>query len=267
MDTAHPTTGALAKKLAGILSQTGRLKKEGHNEHFNYDFITESTLSGAVRDLLAAAGVFLFTSVISQEVREIVQPGKQEQGERRTLLTLVTTEHTFVDGDSGESFTVKSQGHSLDNGDKGVYKAITGAVKYALYKNFLFPTGDDPEIANEAGDGGYGGARTAAPRPAPRAEGVRNPPAAPVAQATLPGVPRDPGVGQEGPAVPGGRWEIVVVHFGKNKGIKLGDLDQNSLSWYAYQWEPKPFGPQNRISDQDRLLRKALDLYLDSQGR
>jgi hypothetical protein len=265
MDTAHPMTGALAKKLAGILSQTGRLKKEGHNEHFNYDFITESTLSGAVRDLLAAAGVFLFTSVISQEVREIVQPGKQEQGERRTLLTLVTTEHTFVDGDSGESFTVKSQGHSLDNGDKGVYKAITGAVKYALYKNFLFPTGDDPEIANEAGDGGYGGARTAAPRPAPRAEGVRNPPAAPAAQATLPGVPRDPGVGQEGPAVPGGRWEIVVLHFGKNKGIKLGDLDQNSLSWYANQWEPKPYN--GKISPQDLLLRKALNLYLDSQGR
>ena len=36
----------------------------------------------------------------------------------------------------------------LEVGDKGVYKAITGAVKYIFMKNFLIPTGDDPEKDN-----------------------------------------------------------------------------------------------------------------------
>ncbi len=34
-------------------------------------------------------------------------------------------------------------------GDKGTYKAITGATKYALMKTFLLETGDDPEVASD----------------------------------------------------------------------------------------------------------------------
>src|SRR5699024_6730814 len=37
-----------------------------------------------------------------------------------------------------------------DAGDKAVYKAITGATKYALMKVFMIPTGDDPEQDYEA---------------------------------------------------------------------------------------------------------------------
>jgi hypothetical protein len=35
-------------------------------------------------------------------------------------------------------------------GDKGIYKAITGANKYALLKPFLLETGDDPEVGSDA---------------------------------------------------------------------------------------------------------------------
>ena len=35
-------------------------------------------------------------------------------------------------------------------GDKGIYKAITGANKYALLKTFLLETGDDPEEVSDA---------------------------------------------------------------------------------------------------------------------
>jgi hypothetical protein len=36
-------------------------------------------------------------------------------------------------------------GEGQDAGDKAVYKAMTGALKYCLLKTFLIPTGDDPE--------------------------------------------------------------------------------------------------------------------------
>ena len=55
-----------------------------------------------------------------------------------------------------------------DAGDKGIYKAIAGAQKYALMKVFMIPTGDDPE-ADEGVDERNHKAPTK-PTPAPKQE-------------------------------------------------------------------------------------------------
>jgi hypothetical protein len=47
--------------------------------------------------------------------------------------------------DSGEEIVAKVAGQGLDVGDKAPYKAMTGALKYALLQSFLLATGDDPE--------------------------------------------------------------------------------------------------------------------------
>jgi hypothetical protein len=47
--------------------------------------------------------------------------------------------------DSGEEIVAKVAGQGLDSGDKAPYKAMTGALKYALLQSFLLATGDDPE--------------------------------------------------------------------------------------------------------------------------
>jgi hypothetical protein len=54
-------------------------------------------------------------------------------------------EFKFIDGETGEELVFHSEGEGQDAGDKGIYKAITGAQKYALMKAFMIPTGDDPE--------------------------------------------------------------------------------------------------------------------------
>lgn len=68
-----------------------------------------------------------------------------------------------------------------------------------------------------------------------------------------------------GPAstVPG-TWREVVLHFGKNKGTKLGDLPASSLDWYAKEWQPKPYN--GSISEADVILRGALDSYLSAKS-
>ena len=53
--------------------------------------------------------------------------------------------YTFIDVDTAEEITVKTAGEGLDSGDKAPYKAMTGALKYALLQSFLLATGDDPE--------------------------------------------------------------------------------------------------------------------------
>ncbi len=125
------TPKSLISKLAEAMNEVGRIPKNGRNDFHKYDYVTEADLVEAIRGKLAEKKVFLFTSV----------EATAHAGE----ITEVFTLHTFVDGESGEQFQVKGYGQGQDKGDKGGYKAQTGAMKYALMKNFLVATGDDPE--------------------------------------------------------------------------------------------------------------------------
>ena len=60
-------------------------------------------------------------------------------------MARVVMAYTFTDVDSGEEVIAKVAGQGLDPGDKAPYKAMTGALKYALLQSFLLATGDDPE--------------------------------------------------------------------------------------------------------------------------
>ena len=46
---------------------------------------------------------------------------------------------------SGEWMDVEIMSEGVDNGDKATFKALTGALKYALVQLCLIPTGDDVE--------------------------------------------------------------------------------------------------------------------------
>lgn len=54
-----------------------------------------------------------------------------------------------------------------------------------------------------------------------------------------------------------------VVPFGKNKGVTLGELPENSLLWYIKEYQPKPY--QGKISERDTAFRIALDTIRDSR--
>jgi hypothetical protein len=54
-----------------------------------------------------------------------------------------------------------------------------------------------------------------------------------------------------------------VVPFGKNKGVTLGQLPDNSLQWYIKEYQPKPYN--GSISEKDKAFRDALDLIRDGR--
>ncbi len=128
----------LTTKLVRVMGSIKNVGKNGRNTFQNYDYVTEKDIVEAVREGLVKENVMLFSSV----------EGSQRDGD----LTSIIVRHTFVDGDSGESFEVKSLGTGSDKQDKGAYKAYTGAMKYMLQKVFLLPIGDaDPEATTEDG--------------------------------------------------------------------------------------------------------------------
>ena len=129
----------LRQKLAAVRRRIGYVQKRGHNERFNYSYVTAADIAGAIGDLLAELGV-----VVIPRLEEISYESAAGRGEAIRMARVVMA-YTFADVDSGEQLVAKVAGQGLDPGDKAPYKAMTGALKYALLQSFLLATGDDPE--------------------------------------------------------------------------------------------------------------------------
>src|SRR5258708_21971006 len=130
----------LKQKLAEVRRRISYIQKRGHNERFNYSYVTAADIAGAVGDALAELEVVVIPNLESIS-HENISPN---QGYSDRLTRVVMT-YTFMDVNSAEELTVKMPGEGRDPGDKGPYKAMTGALKYALLQSFLLATGDDPE--------------------------------------------------------------------------------------------------------------------------
>jgi hypothetical protein len=129
----------LRQKLAEVRRRIGYVQKRGHNERFNYSYVTAADIAGSVGDILSELGV-----VVIPCLENITYESAAGRGET-TRMARVVMAYTFSDVDSGEEIVAKVAGQGLDSGDKAPYKAMTGALKYALLQSFLLATGDDPE--------------------------------------------------------------------------------------------------------------------------
>ncbi len=130
----------LANKMIQIMSDVEYIQKTGFNQFHKYKYATEADVAAAFAKAMQQHHVFMFSSILERDCKSY-----QTRGNKESFLVTVKLQVTFVDADSGESYTGIFFGDGSDPDDKGVYKAITGAQKYALMKTFLVETGDDPE--------------------------------------------------------------------------------------------------------------------------
>ncbi|WP_057768116.1 ERF family protein [Cytobacillus praedii] len=122
---------SIYSKIGDVMSKVSRVPKNGYNSFHKYNYATESDLTESIRPILQESGLAFFSNVLEQD----------REGE----FTKVKMEFTLADIETGEVLTSTYWGEGQDKGDKGLYKAYTGATKYFLMKTFLIPTGDDPE--------------------------------------------------------------------------------------------------------------------------
>ena len=127
----------LREKFAEVRRRLGYVQKRGHNERHNYSYVTAADLAGSVGDILAELGV-----VVIPQLQSISTETPRSSSDR---IARVVMNYRFVDARSGEELSVRVAGEGADAGDKAPYKAMTGALKYALLQSFLLSTGDDPE--------------------------------------------------------------------------------------------------------------------------
>lgn len=130
----------LAAKLAAAAADIGTVPKSGRNRHHQYDYASDADVFRSVRGPLAAHGIAMVSSVSSVDRVEV---GSTRSG--TMWMTTVVMTITLICSETGEQIVSQAIGTGSDSQDKGLYKAITGALKYWCKATFLLPTGDDPE--------------------------------------------------------------------------------------------------------------------------
>jgi len=130
----------IIKALNEVMKDVSYVQKSSENKFHNYKYASESSLLESLRPSMIANGLVLIPSI--GNVSSIDNHGN----------TTVTVEYTLAHT-SGEIWPDKiiavgcgnDKSKSGSVGDKGIYKALTGANKYLLFKLFQIETGDDPE--------------------------------------------------------------------------------------------------------------------------
>lgn len=122
---------ALYKKLLETQKMLEPLEKSGRNDFHKYSYATAGDVLVPVSRACNANGLIIVADVVDSNI---------EQGK-----AWVTVRVTVADADTGETITASAPGYADDKGDKAVYKAITGATKYAVRSFFCLPSEDDPE--------------------------------------------------------------------------------------------------------------------------
>jgi hypothetical protein len=130
----------LRQKLGEVRRRIGYIQKRGYNERHNYNYVAAADIAGTVGDILAELGVVVIPR-LENITYEPHAPGRLDS----VRVARVIMAYTFTDVNSAEEITARVAGEGLDVGDKASYKAMTGALKYALLQSFLLATGDDPE--------------------------------------------------------------------------------------------------------------------------
>lgn len=131
---------SIATKLVDAMKAVDAVTKRGRNDQQKYAYVKATDVANEVRKALADAGIAFTYSVISERPWE----SQTKSGTTMFFCSLVI-EVTFVDSETGELMKCNAIGWGADMQDKAPYKAMTGALKYALRMNFLIPDESDPE--------------------------------------------------------------------------------------------------------------------------
>jgi hypothetical protein len=135
---------SIYQKLWQVMSEVDYIQKDKTNTFHRYNYASEAAIKEKLHESLVRNRVLFlpYKSELEERITGLGKDGKE-------TLTTLKLYYKFVDIDSGEVHEGELHGVGSDALDKGIYKAITGCIKYILTGNFLIPTGDDPEREEE----------------------------------------------------------------------------------------------------------------------
>ena len=135
----------LLTALNEVMKAAAHVTKNGYNDFHRYKYATEEDVLAVVRPAMVEHGLMLLPSLHGE-------PHTDQYGNTHLCVA-----YTLVHKSGAkwpEPIIVPGCGNDANKdmskfGDKGTYKALTGANKYLLFKLFQIATGDDPERVND----------------------------------------------------------------------------------------------------------------------
>lgn len=127
------------QKLKKLHDSMGNMawEKDGINRHQSYKFITEKQYKSNFKKALKEAGLIWKMETINHEFIPSISD--------KMHLVICDFRGQLIDPDTGQSEEYLFSGSGSDNGDKALYKAVTGGLKYFLAANFNVAEDNDPE--------------------------------------------------------------------------------------------------------------------------
>jgi len=148
--------GKLAAKMVAAMKDIDAVLKNGKNTFQNYNYVRAADVANEVRPAMIKHGISFTFDVVSSERWS---GGKDDKNQ----FCQLTVDCTFTDSESGERAGGRVVSWGSDTLDKAPFKAMTGAIKYALRMNFLIPDENDPE--NDSTHAAVPAPSVAPPRP------------------------------------------------------------------------------------------------------
>ena len=140
MDAEPSAIDKLVAAVNAVMKDVDYVVKGGRNEDQKYNYVSDADLALALQPALVKHGlVILPTGSVTQNQKH----GETKQGAAMWRTDLIQT--YCLAHKSGQHIFLQVAGAGTDTQDKAPYKAMTGALKYALRQTFLIPTGDDAE--------------------------------------------------------------------------------------------------------------------------
>ncbi len=131
---------SLYQKIHALMEAVPRIAKDKTNTGGgNYKYASEEIIKETLHPLLVEHRLLFVPS--KQTLLRLDPPS----GDKKMALTTISCTFLLIDVDTGATLPIEVLGSGSDSADKGIYKAITGALKYALTTLLVVPTGSDPE--------------------------------------------------------------------------------------------------------------------------
>ena len=139
-------TLSLNRKKGLVAAALHIIAKDGNNQAQNFKYATHTSLISALKPLLAEQGLVLHSTCVGSKTQIIEKPDGRKQ-----FLSEVQMLYHLIDIETGEYDESTFFGQALDTGDKAIYKAYTGPLKYYILQNLLIATGDakDNEVETD----------------------------------------------------------------------------------------------------------------------
>lgn len=140
--------GMIFAKMAAVMADTKAVPKAGYNQAQRFNFRTVDDTVATVNAAMTKHGVVLVPEVLSCTPSTITD----DKGRIVTSVHVLVAYYFYAE--DGSSVQAIMAGEGRDLGDKATSKALSMALKYALFQALLIPTGDpdpDGEIVETTG--------------------------------------------------------------------------------------------------------------------